>query len=44
MRQIKFLEQTTMFAESHPEYKQIPAFVSDGENGQVAMCWKMSAR
>ncbi len=44
MKPLEFKEQTVTFAKDQPEYKPMPAFVSNDADGQVTMCWGLSLR
>lgn len=44
MEPIKFKGHNVVFAENQPEYKPLPAFKSDGPEGAVVSCWKLSFR
>lgn len=42
MNPIEFKEQNVTYAEDRAEYLPLPAFKSDGPQGQVVSCWKLS--
>lgn len=44
MKLISFPEQNVTYAESQPEYQNLPAHRFGGADGRIACCWKLSWR
>lgn len=42
MKPINFKEQNIVYAKNQKEYQPLPAFKSDGQQGEVISCWKLS--
>ncbi len=42
MKPIKFKEQNITFAENQPPYIPLPAYRSEGEQGEVISCWHLT--
>ena len=41
---VSFPEQTIVYAENQPQYRQLPAYHFGGAEGRIACCWSLSWR
>ena len=44
MKPIEFKEQNIVIAKDQPQYGNLPAFISEDEEGIVVSCWKLSLK
>lgn len=42
MKPIKFSECNTTYGKNQPEYIPLPAYLENGEKGQVVTCWELT--
>lgn len=44
MNIVEFPEQTTVYAKTQPQYRPLPAHVSQRRDGRITCCWSLSWR